>query len=212
MAETSLSFPDLIDEAIQLSGGEASTASEIVSARRTVWLTLQRWAQLGYNTWRVKTQVITLSGVYGPVALPSDLDDVLDIRVQAVDGTSRSALTRISRDAWMALGTPDTTGRPSQYWLDRATAPQLRVYPIGNLGDRIEIQYMARPASFDHASNGVDAPERWAYALTMATAQMLTLKRVPLDRDRYSALSSAAVDAERLAQANDRGRVHLRVS
>ena len=78
-------------------------------------------------------------------------------------------------------------------------------------GDRLEIQYMKRPANFDHASNAVDAPERWAYALTMEVARMLSLKRPAFDQARYAELSAQATEAERLAHVNDRGRVHLRV-
>ena len=60
--------------------------------------------------------------------LNADVIDILSLVVRR-DGTDYS-LERISRDAYLNIPTKTTTGRPTQFFLDRQITPNLKLWPL----------------------------------------------------------------------------------
>ena len=212
-----MDFADILDEAIALSGGEERTAEEIISARRSAYLLLQKWQQLNYNTWRVKQVRISLDGSAERYVLPRDVDDLLDVRASAnvVTGTTKvdswSPITRISRGDYYRLTNHQTYGQPSQIWLDRTDPPAVHPYPIGIKGQQIQLVYVERPKDFDPIGNAFDAPDRWTLALVTGIAASMSKKRIPIDVNRVDMLMRDYTEAETLAVGDDRERVNFRL-
>ena len=58
----------------------------------------------------------------------TDVIDVLSVVVRR-DGTDFT-MDRISRDTYLAIPTKTTTGRPTQFFLDRQLTPNLKLWPL----------------------------------------------------------------------------------
>lgn len=207
--ETGFDFSDLVDEAVERSGGERSTASDVMKVRRGLRLLTERWAALSYNTWRVKSVTLKARGNDPRLQLPADVADVIEVN-SVRNETSESPMERITADQYAQLSVKNTTGQPSQFWLSRdVEAPVLHVYPIGPAP--IVVWYVERPADFDRYGDGTDdIPGRWLEALVSGLALDLARKRPPYNEPLIARLKNEAAEAELIAQRNDRDRSNFR--
>lgn len=206
--EGAFDFTDVLDEAVGRSGGERSTADDVLKVRRGMRLLLERWAAEGYNTWRIRsTSVMTLGGAQ--VGLPAEVDDVIDVNSVRGSG-SEAPMQRITATQYAQLANKLTDGEPSQYFLRRdVEAPQLFIYPTG--ASTLTVWYVQRPADFERYSNSTDdVPGRWLEALVTGLALDLARKRPPYDEGLIQRLKAEAMEAEALAQRNDRDRTRFR--
>ena len=112
-----LDVADYIEEAYERCGLELRTGYDLNTAKRSLNLMLADWANRGLNQWTIKqrTQVVTASD--GEYDLGTDVIDVLGVIVRR-SGTD-FAMERVSRDEFLAIPTKTTTGRPTQFFLDR---------------------------------------------------------------------------------------------
>jgi len=212
VSDTGFDFADLVDEASARAGGESTTAAEIIGLRRSLRVLTERWAASGFNSWRVKTTRVGLSGATGEVPLPHGVDDV--IVVQAVNSNSNniSSMRRIPASAYGQLTSKSTKGRPSQWWLNRLNdRPTLKIFPIGDQqNDTIEIQYVERPDQFARYTDTNDVAGRWLECLVMGMALELARKRPPYNEGLIQRLKMEYGEAEVIAQQNDRDRARYR--
>ena len=132
---------------------------------------------------------------------------------QSTNATSEAGMRRISATQYAQLTKKQTYGRPSQYYLDRATNPKLFVLPIGveNQITNIIVTYVERPDSFDRYEGNNDVPGRWLGALVAGLALDLAEKRPPYDENLIARLQGKATDAEDIAQRADRDRTSFRM-
>ena len=103
MAETLENFDiaDIIEEAISLSGGQSGTGSDVLSARRSLHLLMNRWSARSMNTWRIEHKVFEVAK--GPrLVLPTAVDDVFTVLVELAKGTE-SPMRRIAADQYANL-------------------------------------------------------------------------------------------------------------
>jgi hypothetical protein len=215
-----LSLPDIISEIIELSGGETTTAAEITSARRTIWLALEDWAVSGLNTWRTRSLVIALNGEYPTYTLPDDVDDVLEVRAALVSGALDPTagdwpmLSRIPRDEYNRLSERSVRGRPGRWYLNRKDdGPEISFTPMGVTGAAVEIIYVSRPLPFDRLSETVKGmPGRCIPALIAEAASQMASKRSLTSPARQARLDARANRTADLMRINDRDRTTFRVS
>lgn len=211
MSTGSFDLSDLTDEAVARSGGEAATAGDVINVRRSLRLLTERWTAQGYNTWRIETQdLVFLGDQQGVLALPSCVDDVINVSVAQSDSSiDRTSIRRISAAEYAALNRTDTIGRPSQWWLHRTEPPVLRLYPTSPA--KITITFIARPDAFTRLADATsDVPGRWLEALTLGLALDLARKRPPFNEQLIQRLALEYRDAEKIAQDADRDRVRFR--
>ena len=79
---------------------------------------LADWANRGpLNQWTIKQRTQALTTSDGQYDMLTDVIDVLSVVVRR-SGTDFT-MDRISRDTYLAIPTKTTTGRPTQFFLDR---------------------------------------------------------------------------------------------
>lgn len=206
----SFDFADVLDEAIDRSGGQEATAADVLKVRRGMRILTERWTAAGFNTWRIKNFTSQVNGTSPKISLPERVDDVMQVTAVR-SGLSESVLHRIPPSQYMQITTKDTQGQPSQYYLDRTEPPTLFVHPIGtpSVPDTIVVYYVERPADYDAYDDLTsDVPGRWLEALISGLALDLARKRPPYNEALIQRLKLEAVEAEDLAQRADRGRQH----
>jgi len=117
---------EYIEEAFERCGIEVRTGYDLRTARRSMNLLFADWANRGLNQWTItqRTQALTANDV--DYTLGADVIDILSMVVRR-SGTDFS-MTRISRDDYINLPTKTTTGRPSQFFLDRQITPNLKIW------------------------------------------------------------------------------------
>ena len=118
-----LDVAEYVEEAFERCGLEARTGYDLKTAKRSLNLMLADWANRGLNQWTIKQRTQTLTASDGQYDMLTDVIDVLSVVVRR-DGTDFT-MDRISRDTYLAIPTKTTTGRPTQFFLDRQLTPNL---------------------------------------------------------------------------------------
>ena len=208
----SFEFSDVVDEAVERSGGQEATASDVTKVRRGLRLLTERWLAQGYNTWRVEQQQFVATGISTHINLPKNVDDVIQVN-STRNGSTEKAMRRISPIEYAQLASKEAKGNPSQYYLDRKEQPKLFLFPIGDpyFADQINVWYVSRPEDFDRYGDTTDdVPGRWLEALVSGLALDLARKRPPYNEPLIQRLKAEAAEAEDLAQRADRSRERYR--
>jgi hypothetical protein len=206
---------DIMDEIVQRAYGERTTAEDIISARRSVYLTLENWHALQYNTWRIRTKdFIAANGILN---LPAGIDDILTatcVNEFSDSRTSETAMERISETEYANLTTKDIAGQPTTYMLRRTELPRMFLHPRGRTGrpEKIRVTYIGRPENYSPFEDGTDdLPARWLNALILSAALDLASKNPERSGLRLQILSANAGPAVGVALANDRQRNNFRM-
>mgnify|MGYP003147773134 CR=1 FL=1 len=129
--ESTFSIDDVITEAYERLGRFDYSGNDLKSARRSLNIMFQEWANRGLHYWQVKNNSITLvngQSVYTMFRSTTDgtsdatavygVDDILE----AVYRNSSSVdfpLTKINRSAYQGLSNKTQTGVPTQYYVQR---------------------------------------------------------------------------------------------
>jgi hypothetical protein len=204
--DSAFTIEDCIHDAIERIGGQAGTASEIRSARRSVRLLLEEWAAMRLNTWRRQSIDLTLPSSEGSHVLPDDVDDVLDVLISDEAGRpTRTSLDRASFDQWMDWPNKSQGGWPTGYFVERTEPPRLYFLGLGNAGQIATVWYAVRPNGWSD-----DLPGRWLLALTHGLAYDLAQKRPPFDEVTIARLEKNYMQRLDLCSRNDRDRVSFR--
>lgn len=203
-----LDVADYIEEAYERCGLELRTGYDLNTAKRSLNLMLADWANRGLNQWTIKqrTQVVTASD--GEYDLGTDVIDVLGVIVRR-SGTD-FAMERVSRDEFLAIPTKTTTGRPTQFFLDRQLTPNLKIWPIPeNSTDTIVYDALTRIDDADNAVNTMAVPFRFYPCLAAGLAYYLAIKRAP---ERVQLLKSVYEEEINRAIDEDRDRSSFTIS
>lgn len=213
--QSGFDIADIMDEIVQRAYGENSTAADVISARRSIYLVLENWHAQQFNTWRIRTQDFAVAN--GQTALPLRIDDVLTVTcvTEFADGRiSEIPMERISETEYANLTTKDTPGQPTTFMLRRTEVPRLFVHPRGRSGrtERVRVTYISRPDNYDAQRSGTDdLPARWLNPLIINAALDLASKNPERAGARLEILAANAGPAVALAQTNDRQRNSFRM-
>jgi hypothetical protein len=113
-------------------------------------------------------------------------------------------MTRISRDSFLNLPNKTSTGRPTQYFLDRQITPNLKLFPTPeNSTDVIVYDALTRIQDADAQVNTMEIPFRFFPCLTAGLAYYIAMKRAP---DRIQLLKTVYEEEFERAMAEDRDR------
>ena len=173
-----LAVDDYIEEAYERCGLEIRTGYDLKTAKRSLNIMLAEWANRGLNQWTIeqRTQALTADDV--DYSLGTDVIDVLSVVVRR-SGTDFN-MSRISRDTYLSIPTKTTTGRPTQYFLDRQITPNLKIWPAPeNSTDVIHYDALTRIQDADTMQNTLEIPFRFYPCLTAGLAYYLSLKKNP---------------------------------
>ena len=203
-----LDVAEYIEEAFERCGLEAKTGYDLQTARRSMNIMLAEWANRGLNQWTIeqRTQALTIND--SEYSLATDVIDILSLVVRR-SGTDFS-MTRISRDAFLNLPNKTSTGRPTQYFLDRQITPNLKLFPTPeNSTDVIIYDALTRMQDADAVTNTMEIPFRFYPCLTAGLAYYIAMKRAP---DRIQLLKTVYEEEFERAMAEDRDRSAFNVS
>lgn len=202
-----LDVSDYIEEAFERCGLEIRTGYDLKTAKRSLNLMLAEWANRGLNQWTIAQRTENMVSGTGNYALNADLIDVLSVVVRR-SGTDY-ALERISRDAYLSIPTKTTTGRPSQFFLDRQITPELKLWPVpDNSTDVVVYDALTRMDDADTFINTMEVPFRLYPCLAAGLAYYIAMKRAP---ERIQLLKAVYEEEFERAMTEDRDRSSFNV-
>ena len=198
---------EAIEEAYERCGGEGKTGYSLRSARRSLNIMLAEWANRGINLFTVEQVTTTLTSGTSNYTLGIDTIDILEmvIRRSGVD----TSMDRISRSAYLNLPNKETTGKPSQFFVDRQVNPVLYLWQTPeNSTDQIVYYRLVRIDDADSYTNDFDVPFRFYPCLVSGLAYFLSIKVAP---DRVGALKAIYDEEFTRAASEDRDRTSLQL-
>ena len=197
-----LAVDDYIEEAFERCGLEIRTGYDLKTAKRSLNLMLAEGANRGLNQWTIVQRTQALTADDSEYDLGTDVIDVLSVVVRR-SGTDFN-MSRISRDTYLSIPTKTTTGRPTQYFLDRQITPNLKIWPAPeNSTDVIHYDALTRIQDADTMQNTLEVPFRFYPCLAAGLAYYISLKRAP---ERIQLLKNVYEEEFDRAMAEDRDR------
>tara|TARA_R110000796_G_scaffold252319_1_gene386076 strand:- start:1219 stop:1887 length:669 start_codon:yes stop_codon:yes gene_type:complete len=173
-----LNVADYVEEAFERCGLEVRTGYDLTTARRSLNIMLAEWANRGLNQWTITQRTQALTSGTRTYAIAADVIDILSAVVTR--SSTDFALTRVSRDDDLKIPSKATTGRPTQFFLDRQVTPSLRIWPTPeNSTDVIVYNALTRIEDADSEINTLDVPFRFYPCLAAGLAYYISLKRAP---------------------------------
>ena len=138
-AEFNPQIDEIIEEAFERTGVQGTrTGYQLKSARRSLNIMFQEWANRGVHLWKVKLAKVPLvegQAEYNFASdsenFPDDIDSVLEAYYRNnSDATAPQdiALTKIDRSAYSATPNKLAKGTPSQYYVERKLNPSIFLY------------------------------------------------------------------------------------
>ena len=203
-----LDVADYVEEAFERCGLEVRTGYDLKTAKRSMNLMFADWANRGLNQWTIAQKNFTVTSGDGDYDLGTATIDVLSLVVRR-DGTDY-ALNRISRDEYLDIPTKSTTGRPTQYFVDRQINPVIKMWPLpDNSTDVVYYDALIRLDDADNYTNTLQVPFRFYPALAAGLAYYIAIKRAP---DRAQLLKTVYEEEIGRAMDEDRDRASFRVA
>ncbi len=193
--EKNFSIDEIIEEAYERIGLQSNSGYDIKTARRSLNILFQEWANRGLHYWEVKNNSITLvNGQATYTMFRSTTDGTSDATaVYGVDDVLESAyrnasnvdfpLTKINRSAYQALSNKTETGTPTQYFvqrfIDKVTITLYLTPGSSEAGNFINFYYVSRIQDAGIYTNATDVPYRFVPCMCAGLAYYLAIKRAP---------------------------------
>ena len=140
----------------------------------------------------------------------SNTNSTIDVLSAVItrDSTDLS-IDRVSREAFINIPNKATSGRITQYFLDRQITPVLKVWPAPeNDTDIIKFNRLTRMDDADAYTNSLDLPFRFYPCLAAGLAYYIAMKRAP---NRLQLLKSVYEEEFERASTEDRDRASFTV-
>ena len=206
----SMDIDEVIQEAMEMIGGEPTLGHEPKSARRSINLLLSDWQNRDIMLWTAETSVFTVSVSTTTYALASSSIDVLEAVVNR-DNTDIQ-LERISMQEYLKIPNKKQTGRPTQYAVrHERDNPVVYLWPLPeNSTDQVKIELIRYMQDVNKSAvQTADISRRFLPCLSAGLAYYMSMKRPNVDMNRIAMIKTEY--EERLARAltEDRERVSL---
>jgi hypothetical protein len=192
--DKTFSVDEVIEEAYERIGMQNLSGYQLKSARRSLNILFQEWANRGLHYWEVANNNITLvsgQAEYTMFRSTSDgtssttavygVDDILEasFRNSNVD----TPLTKINRSQYQALSNKTSTGTPSQYFvqrfIDKVTITLYLTPGSTEAGKFLNYYYVKRIQDVGDYTNAADVPYRFVPCMTAGLAYYLAIKTAP---------------------------------
>lgn len=207
---------EIIQEAYDRAGVVMRSGYEYRSARRSIDLMMQEWANRGINLWTVEEGSQLLTPGTATYTLPADTVDLIDhvIRTSPGNVASQADLTinRMSVSNYSTIPNKLSTGRPIRIYVDRQITPQFTVWPVPDASQQYTLVYWRLRRIQDAGSPGtntMDMPFRFMPALVAGLAYNLAMKS-PGAEARVPVLKAVYEEQFQLAADEDRSRASVR--
>ena len=207
-----LDIDEVIQEAMEMIGGENILGHEPASARRSINLMLKDWQNRGVLLWTTETTAVTVSTSVTSYDLSSSTIDALEVVLRRDDTDIQ--LERISPEEFLLIPKKTQTGRSSQYSIRRGRDnPVLSVWPIPeNTTDVLHIERIRELQDVNKsATQNADLPKRFLPCLTAGLSYQMSMKRPNVDPTRIQMLKANYEELFNRALLEDREKAVMRV-
>ena len=212
-----LDIDEIVEEAHERAGlGRAYSGADYRTARRSLNLLGQEFANKGINLWTIREGTLSLNQNGGVYTLPSYVLAILDHSVRTGSGTGQSdlAITRMSLGEWASLTNKNSTGRPNKLYIERLRdGPRLYPWPVPD-NDTYTLVYYYVSMIEDSTSGTItqyDAPTRFLPAIVSGLSYHIALKN-PNTMDRVPMLKQIYDEDFSLAAQEDRDRSDFKIT
>jgi len=207
-----MDIDEVIQEALEMIGGEQTLGNDPKSARRSINLLLQDWQNRGILLWSTNTTVVDVSTSVTAYSLSSNMVDAMEVVVNL--STTDIQLDRISMEEYLKIPRKSQTGRPTQYAIRRGRSnPELYLWPVPDNNDySLKIEKIKYLQDVNKSAGQIaDVSRRFLPCMTAGVAYFMSLKRAGIDGNRIMFIKQEY--EERLARAmdEDRERTSLRI-
>lgn len=208
-------IPELFEEAYERAGLQLRSGYDLRSIRRSLNLIQLEWQNRGLNLFTMDEGVQALTAGTNEYTMPTDTIDLIEHQLRTGTGTSQvdQHLERISLSNWAKQSAKNSTGRPSQIWVDRqATGVTVTLWPVPDSSSYS--LYYVRLRGIDGLSSGIGTapsiPPRFVPALVAGLAFHTAMKH-PEKQAIAPALKQEYIEAYNLAAEEDRDRATFRI-
>ena len=198
---------EIIEEAYERIGLQSVSGYQLKTARRSLNVMFQEWGNRGLHYWEVgDTNIDLIEGQAEYTFYRASGDGTSSVTVGGTSGTSTygiadvleatyrtdrtetdqsdSALTKIDRSIYSALGNKLSKGTPSQYWVQRfVDKTTITVYPTANstaASKDLHIYYVKRIQDLDATyTDASDIPYRFVPCMASGLSFYLAQKYAP---------------------------------
>jgi len=207
-----MDIDEVIQEALEMIGGEQTLGNDPKSARRSINLLLQDWQNRGILLWSTNTTVVDVSASVTAYSLSSNMVDAMEVVVNL--SATDIQLDRLSMEEYLKIPRKSQTGRPTQYAIRRGRSnPELYLWPVPDNNDySLKIEKIKYLQDVNKAAGQIaDVSRRFLPCMTAGVAYFMSLKRAGIDGNRIMFIKQEY--EERLARAmdEDRERTSLRI-
>ena len=203
---------EFVEEAFERCGLELRTGYDLVSAKRSINLMLAEWANRGLNQWTIGEGTQTVTKDTLNYTLDSNVIDILDCSIRRTNGsvTTDLSMTRLSRSEYLNIPVKSTTGRPTQFFLDKQNSPVLKIWPAPeNSTDVLVFNKIVRMDDADTALNTMDMPFRFYPCFAAGLAYYISIKKAP---ERVVMLKQMYEEEFERALSQDEDRSSFRIA
>jgi hypothetical protein len=205
----SMDVDEVIQEAMEMVGGEQTLGEELRSARRSINLILQDWQNRGIQLWTIDTTTVSVTTSVETYTLGAENIDVLEAVVNRSNIDLQ--LERITMEEYLKIPRKGQTGRPTQYAV-RRERDQSKVYlwpmPENNT-DTIKFETVRYMQDINKSAQTPDISRRFLPCLTAGTAYFMSMKRPGVEAGRIAMLKQEYEERLARAQEEDRERSNL---
>ena len=198
---------EIIAEAYERIGSQVTSGYQLKTARRSLNVMFQEWGNRGLHYWEVgDTNIDLIEGQAEYTFYRASGDGTSSVTVGGTSGTSTygiadvleatyrtdrtstdqsdSALTKIDRATYSALGNKLSKGTPSQYWVQRfIDKTTVTVYPTANstaASKDLHIFFVKRIQDADATyTDATDVPYRFVPCMASGLSFYLAQKYAP---------------------------------
>ena len=192
--DKNFAIDEIIEEAYERIGMQGVSGNQLRTARRSLNIMFQEWANRGLHYWEVANNSITLvadQATYTMFRSTSDgtssttavygVDDVLEASFR--NSNIDTPLTKINRSQYQALSNKTATGTPTQYFvqrlIDRVTITLYLTPGSNEAGKFINYYYVKRIQDVGDYTNATDVPYRFVPCMASGLAFYLAQKFKP---------------------------------
>ena len=207
-----MDIDEVIQEAMEMIGGEDTLGHEPASARRSINLMLKDWQNRGILLWSTAVSSVTVAASTTAYDLASTTIDALEVVLNRDDTDIQ--LTRISPEEYLLIPNKTQTGRPMQYSIRRGRDnPVMSVWPIPeNSTDVLKIEIFSELQDVNKsADQNADLPKRFLPPLTCGLSYYMSMKRPGVEAGRIQMLKVNYEEKLARAMLEDRERATMRV-
>ena len=199
---------EYIEEAFERCGLEIRTGYDLKSAKRSLNLLFAEWANRGLNRWTIEQSTLSITSGTNSYSLGADTIDILSAVIRTGTGTNQNdqQITRVSRDTYLNIPSKNSTGKPSQWYVDRQIAPTVKLWPTPDDSYTLVYDRLTRMNDADTYINTLEVPFRFYPCLTAGLAYYISMKRAP---DRMQMLKSVYEEEFNRAAFEDVDRANL---